>query len=197
MSKHEYLEVKLDAARTAESRGDPVMAAYNYSAALFSVLSIAVTAEVKTESALKAMHQLKVVALLESFFRHNETLRVDIRNGKRPASVIGGSYHTLAFAHLSWLLDLPSTARSLIECALTAEVSSLDTPFWKDYGRALGAFDRKETYTPKLPKKLRGLENHWSTYLKFIEAVTHSRDGRAEFEEIKQSFELSDPLEFA
>lgn len=172
--KLQFIQSALQIAESWEAKGSDrwenrAWATRSLSSALMKLLSIAVTQFSTQTSAVTWLAENDARAVLQRTLEHLQFLIAEYDAGRLPASAYGGNYPHLVFAHISWAIEEFSLGESFVTISKRQENLELSTPFWREYGIAMGTLVERLPYTfPELP--LRGQERYWSTYLHLIEA---------------------------
>lgn len=170
MSKLPLIEMSLKSAAGCEQKGNRNLAAWNYSTAIFAILSHAVSALPSFAAAKPFLDEQRTTEWLDRFNTLTALVFKEIEEGNAPASAIGGNYHLLAFAHVASLLDEPTLMDSMVTLANKAEVAKLSTPFWNAYAQSFACLRQHTMFNiPEL--KLRGQERYLIRDLALMQAV--------------------------
>jgi len=111
-----------------------------------------------------------------------------IRSGELNASIIAGTYHLLAIAHLAWLVGCDAEAKAFVDVANEPRLGWGAGKFWADYGKGMACLIEHRKYQPA-QLKLKTWEKHWDTYREFMHAVTLGEDVSENLSQIRMSFE--------
>jgi hypothetical protein len=142
------------------------------SGALRSSLALAVGQE--QEEGVAALVRLAIPAALSRMARLNASLWEALRRDGRPTAAVDTSYDAV---HAAWLLGVADVTDRYLEIALDAQVAKHfpQTPFWREYGKALHALRQRAAYlAPTL--ELRGYERYLHHCLRVIQALTTGGD---------------------
>jgi len=163
-SIHSYLCIADD----WEKKGKHVRFSQSFSSALLDYLCIAVNTMDDPAASVAWLRQQGMGKMLARYWEAVQVTSREVDAKRLPGSVLVQSYDV--FAHLSWCLGDYAVGEKFVTILGHSEVVALSTQFWCEYGRGMRALVCGESYIP-VELKLSGLEKHWMTYLKLIEAV--------------------------
>lgn len=128
---------------------------------------------------------------IRSFFLRRqallEQLIASVDAKKLPASILGGNYSNLVFAHLTWALGEFEIGEKFAAIAARPDVLELSTPFWRAYSRAVDSLIECRPHSVG-DLAAEGQEQYWLAYLRLIESATNNQDMTAAIAEIDNSF---------
>jgi len=185
--RREYISSSLETAGNWRTKGDVGWEERCLSSALINYVAIAV---LDCSNLEEAQSWFAAEDFSQTLLRRQDLLDqliADVNAGRIPASVLGGNYPYLVFAHVTWALGEFGIGEQFATIAARPDVLELSTPFWQEYSRAIGALIEGRPYTlGELATK--GEEKYWRTYLKLIDRATNHQDISTAIAEIDDAF---------
>jgi hypothetical protein len=165
----------VEIAKNWEAKNQPAWVVRCLSSALMNYLSVAVCEKGEVEEARVWLRQNEVDKLLAKYANSLKLTWQNVESGKLPASVLGGAYSHLVFAHLSWLLDAPDVGKFFALVGSGTEIAKISTPFWIGYARCFQSL----VSGGKLPvvlSDLQGQEKYWASYISLMNTAMLGED---------------------
>jgi len=185
--KLDYITGSLQIAEKWRSKGNLVRERRTLSSSMMSILSVATQSFDSSDEACNWLTQQDSLSILSRLCECTNLIASQLDTGTVPASVIGGNYSHLVFAHLSWSLKNNDLGEQFARIALRADVLELSTDFWQAYAIAIQSLIENASYSVG-NMNLQGQEIYWVEYLRLIEHITNNLEITAVVAAINESF---------
>jgi hypothetical protein len=185
--KTDVIRMSLENAENWELKGQPEWVNRCLASALMNYLSVAVEDKTTIEDAVPWLREVGADDLLRRFYRNVMGLVGEIDAHRHPASLLGGNYSYLVYAHLAWALEDFQLGESFVAISMRTDISDISTPFWNEYAKAMSSLVHGLPYkAPDL--QLRGQEEYWYAYIYLIEVVIQRQDLEESILRVRQTF---------
>lgn len=185
--KEEVLEIFREGAKKNEAAGQMTLAAFDFSMAIMTLLSIAVTTQPSKEEVLKCLEAQDIRGLLARYLTV-VSANVERDDGVPVDSKVGSSYELSTFSHIGLLLGELEMTKRLVTLANLPEVKGATLPFWKKYSESLASFLKCEAI--ELPTlKLKGQQKYLWSYLRLMAALASQSGLDNALQEVEAQFQ--------
>ena len=182
-----YIDIYRQGAEHWKAKGSRSREASSIDSLLMNMLAVAVS---KYSSAPEAAAWLVQEGIHDYWSRHLTLLEVmfsELLQGERPASSMAGGYTHLAQSAFAWALGDDETGERYVRLQADERILTLDTPFWREYCRAVQSLIDGHAYEPAT-LKTRSYENFWVAYLELIACLTRQDDASDAVAEVDHMF---------
>lgn len=191
MQKLQSAQSSVELAKGWEQKGQPVWVLRCLTSALMNYLSIAVEATSEPAIARDWLEGQGVPVLLKSYCQSMGNALGQVDKKKVPASVVGGAYSHIVFAHMCSLLGMVEEEGFLAAVAVRPDVADISTPFWQGYAKTFHALVSHEGLADANEwrgQEFRGQEKYWQGYFLLMTAAITKGDVSAALRTVDELF---------
>lgn len=179
------VSVAADAAARWESKGDPNWAARTYVQATIASLRVAVKSSTQA-SGIAYLEAGETEKYLQKAVHYYDLLEQEIKAGRLPSSVVGGSYHLTVLAHVGVLVGREDICDRVLAFSRLDFVIAQGPAFWNEYCHAFSSMRARRPYQP--PARVGKRLEYWHPYLELIAALSTEGDATDSIERVSESF---------